>query len=140
ATVSAPCGASPSSTVSHNLPKRSTRASTFPTASGCSNRRTFVVTASAAARRSCARVRRGASPCRRQGETPARPSALSLMLVELNRPLVLLSCGAGLEGTEVLALAGLGVGRARIDTVFARFQLANHLSLHSTATATVRSA
>src|SRR5205085_9524412 len=51
------------------------------------------------------------------------PSAAALEVLDL--ALVLFGLGAGLEGAEVAALAGLGIELARIEAVFAGFQLAD---------------
>src|SRR6185437_4389856 len=55
------------------------------------------------------------------------PTARNSMALEvLHLALVLLRRGARLEGAEVAALAGLGIGLARIEPVFARSELADH--------------
>ena len=49
------------------------------------------------------------------------------MFIELNRALVFLRLLAAGEGAKIAALAGFGVLLARIETVFTRLELANHL-------------
>src|SRR5882757_64229 len=65
----------------------------------------------------------------RRGRTSTifrRVGRQSVALEVLHRALVLLRGGARLEGAEVAALAGLGIGLARIEAVFARRKLADH--------------
>src|SRR6478752_174002 len=53
----------------------------------------------------------------------------SVALEVLHVTLVLLRRGARLEGAKVAALAGLGIGLARVEPVFAGCELADHGSL-----------
>jgi hypothetical protein len=46
---------------------------------------------------------------------------------ELHRALVLLCLGARTEGPEIASLAGTGVAFARVQTIFSRFELADHM-------------
>src|SRR6476620_5445776 len=58
---------------------------------------------------------------------PAAGNSVALEVLHL--ALVLLRRSARLEGAEVAALAGLGIGLARVKPVFAGCELADHGSL-----------
>src|SRR5579883_736731 len=53
----------------------------------------------------------------------------SVALEVLHRALMLLRRGARLEGAQIAALAGLGIGLARVQAIFARCELADHGNL-----------
>src|ERR1700716_719577 len=61
----------------------------------------------------------------------AAPNSVTLEV--LHGAFVLLGCAARLEGAEVAALAGLGIGLARIEPVFTGCELADHEAASSCA-------
>ena len=52
--------------------------------------------------------------------------ARSMPLEKLNGPFVFLGCGAGGEGSEISAFAGLGIFLAGIESEFVPWDFANH--------------
>lgn len=61
-----------------------------------------------------------------ESRLPLFQAVPSMTFEILHGALVLFGRGAGLERAEVAALAGLRIGLARIEAIFARGQLADH--------------
>ncbi|MBN8983102.1 MAG: hypothetical protein J0H32_01240, partial [Rhizobiales bacterium] len=64
-----------------------------------------------------------------------RVAQLALVSLEvLDFTFMLLGVGAAFKGAEIAALACFWIDLARIDSIFSRFEFANHVALHSTVT------